>query len=420
MRQLMFIGLVFLLAGCNTPTVAPLGNTPAAPAASSAIPATVTPIAAAGSLTVTPTALVITATRATITPTRDGALATSAATPAAVSVPNDAPPAPEITVPPGFRTYVYFRGLQSPTSLAFGPDSRLYIAEQSGRVLSVADQNGRGVSPRDAATVGSGLLGIAFRPGTRDLYFSTTGRVLLSHGASDGAYSEPKIIVNSIPTGRHQNDEIAFTADGSFFFLGVGSTCDVCQESHPWSASIVRFSADGTQQEVFAKGTRNPFGLAIHPQTGELFATDNGRDVPGTGVPDELNVIIKGGNYGWPDCWGNGKGSNCQGTLAPVVELQEHSSADGLAFYTGTRFPAEYRGNVFIAMWGGNVPVPTVGKRLERVVLSQANGKWTGQVSTFASGFSHPLAVAVGPNDGALYIADHGNGTIYRIAYAGK
>ncbi len=341
-------------------------------------------------------------------------------TPAAVAVPNDAPSASGITVPAGFRAYIYYAGLQSPTTLALGPDGRLYIGEQGGRVLSIADQNGRGVNPRDAATVGSGLMGIAFRPGTRDLYFSTTGRVLLSRGASDGSYSEPKIIVNSIPSGRHQNDEIAFTPDGSFFFLGVGSTCDACQESHPWSASILRFSADGAQQEVFAKGTRNPFGLAIHPQTGELFATDNGRDVPVTGVPDELNVIVKGGNYGWPDCWGNLKGTKCQGTIPPVVELQEHSSADGLAFYTGSAFPAEYRGNAFIAMWGANVPVPGVGQRIERVVLSQSAGKWTGQASSFATGFSHPLAVAVGLNDGALYVADHGSGIIYRIVYAGR
>ncbi len=91
-----------------------------------------------------------------------------------------------------------------------------------------------------------------------------------------------------------------------------------------------------------------------------------------------------------------------------------------LAFYTGNAFPIEYRGNAFIAMWGANVPAPGVGQRIERVVLSQANGRWTGQASAFANGFSHPLAVAVGPNDGALYVADHGSGIIYRIIYAGK
>lgn len=333
---------------------------------------------------------------------------------------NKAPVASGIKVPAGFGAFVYFQGLQNPTSLAFGPDGRLYIAEQSGRILSLERQNGQGSNVREAAQGGSGTMGIAFRPGTRDLYISSTGQVLVAYGADGGSFSDPRVIVKDLPTGRHQNDEIAFTLDGKSFYLGVGSTCDACKETNPRSASILHISADGASQVVYAHGTRNPFGVAVHPETGELFATDNGRDVPLTGVPDELNVIVQGGNYGWPDCWGNGKGTNCQGTVPPVAEFQEHSSADGFAFYTGASFPAEYRGNVFVAEWGGNVPVPTIGKRVERVVLKQANGKWQGEVTVFATGFDHPLSVAVGPQDGALYVADHGSGTIYRIVFAGQ
>ncbi|MBI4787371.1 MAG: PQQ-dependent sugar dehydrogenase [Chloroflexi bacterium] len=332
---------------------------------------------------------------------------------------NNAPVASGIQLPPGFRAYAYYEGLNRPTSLAFGSDARLYIAEQNGHVFSLGDENGLGVNPREAAQVGGSTLGIAFRPGTRDLYISTTGRVYVARGAVDGSFAEPKIVVQDIPTGRHQNDQIAFTPDGQFFFLGVGSTCDACNERDPRSASILRISADGATQEVYARGTRNPFGVAIHPQTGELFSTDNGRDSPSSGVPDELNVIVKDGDYGWPPCWGQGQGSNCQGTIFPVAEFQEHSSANGMAFYSGSNFPAEYRNNVFVALWGGNLPLPTVGKRVERVVLTQPLGQWQGRVSTFASGFEHPLAVAVGPRDGALYVADHGSGVVYRIVWEG-
>ena len=391
---LLVLSTLWLIACSASPTLSP----PSPPAGTASAPAsTALPVPAA-------------------TTTFPAATAPSKAT----GGENAAPAASGIQLPTGFRAFVYYQGLRNPTSLAFGPDGRLYIAEQSGRILSLGQQNGQGSDARANVQVAGVTLGIAFRPGTRDLYISSTGRVLLAHGADDGTFSEPKTIGINLPTGRHQNDEIAFTPDGKSFYLGVGSTCDACKETNPLSAAILRISADGTSQEVYAHGTRNPFGLAIHPQTGELFATDNGRDAPLTGVPDELNVIVANGHYGWPDCWGNGKGTNCQGTIPPVAEFQEHSSADGFAFYTGSSFPAEYRGDVFVAEWGGNLPVPTIGKRVERVVLKQANGKWQGETAVFATGFDHPIAVAVGPQDGALYIADYGSGTIYRIVFAGQ
>ncbi len=333
--------------------------------------------------------------------------------------PASLPAAAGIQVPAGLRATVFAQGLNLPTSLVFGPDGRLYVGQQDGTVLAIQDQGGSGSSPDQVARVGNGLLGIAFRPASGDLYLSTTGRVLMAQRGQGGVYSTPRVLVDNLPTGRHQNDEIAFSPDGAFFYLGVGSTCDACVEQDPQSASIMRFRADGTAAQVYAHGLRNPFGLATHPQTGELFATDNGRDAPVTGVPDEVNVIVEGGRYGWPDCWGIGKGTNCQGTIAPIVELQEHSSADGIAFYTGTSFPASYRGNLFVAEWGANVPLPGIGKRVERIALDQVAGKWQGTASVFATGFDHPLALAVNPSDGSLFVADHGTGIIYRIAAAG-
>ena len=395
-KRIVPLLLGFLLVACSTPT----GQSETKP------PAPVPSIAATPSR----------APSRTVPPAATNVPAKAAPTTTQSAV-NNAPVAPGIQLPPGFRAYVHADGLNRPTSLAFDPDGRLYVAQQNGSIVVVEDQIGPGTF-RQVTNVGGGAtLGIAFRPGTRDLYISISGRVYLARGTADGAFSEPKIIVQDIPTGRHQNDEIAFTPDGQFFFLGVGSTCDACNERDPRSASIMRISADGTAQEVYARGTRNPFGVAIHPQTGELFSTDNGRDNPVNGVPDELNVIVKDGNYGWPDCWGQGKGSNCNGTIFPVAEFQEHSFANGLTFYTGGNFPAEYRNNVFVALWGGNAPIPTIGKRVERVVLTKVNGKWQGKVSVFATGFDHPLAVAVGPRDGALYVADHGSGVVYRIVW---
>lgn len=309
--------------------------------------------------------------------------------------------------------------MTNPTSLTFGPDGRLYVAQADGNVLSYGDQGGVAVDRRQVTAVTGTTLGIAFRPGTHDLYISSTGMVSIARGSAGGSFAAPVQIVRGLPNGRHQNDEIAFTLDGSSFYLGVGSTCDACVERDPRSASIMRIGADGGGQQVFAHGVRNPFGLAVHPQTGELFATDNGRDAPTAGVPDELNVIAANGSYGWPDCWGNGGGSSCGGTVLPIALFQEHSSADGFAFYNGASFPVEYRGNAFVALWGDNAGTPGIGRRVERVVLSQTDGQWHTSVTTFASGFDHPLAVAVSPADGALFVADFGSGRIYRIVWQG-
>ncbi|MBI3913211.1 MAG: PQQ-dependent sugar dehydrogenase [Chloroflexi bacterium] len=326
--------------------------------------------------------------------------------------------ASEIRVPAGFAATVFASGLNRPSSLAFGSDQRLYVAQQNGDILAI--NAGGAADPAPVARFGATTLGIAFRPNTRELYASTTGRVAMARQNADGSFSESTILVSGLPTGRHQNDQIAFAPDGNFFYLGVGSTCDACTEADPRSGSIMRISADGKSQTVFARGVRNPFGLALHPQTGELFATDNGRDEPLAGVPDELNVIVANGNYGWSPCWGRGQGTNCAGTIEPIAELQAHSSANGFAFYSGENFPAEYRGNVFVALWGGNLPAPGVGKRVDRIVLNRVDGKWQGVVSEFASGFDHPLAVAMNPRDGVLFVADHGNGKIYRIAWTGR
>ena len=197
-------------------------------------------------------------------------------------------------------------------------------------------------------------------------------------------------------------------------YVGVGSTCNACVESDPRSASIMRFRANGNNGEVYAHGLRNPYGLAIRPATGRLYATDNGRDDFGDSVPDELNLIQQGGRYGWPNCWGRNGGSNCAGTNPPVALFEPHSSADGLTFYRGTSFPAAYRADAFVAEWGDSVNNLGTGQIVKRVHFQGSRVT----VSTFATGFSHPLAVAIGPS-GALLVSDYGTGTIWRIAWTG-
>jgi glucose/arabinose dehydrogenase len=308
-------------------------------------------------------------------------------------------------VPAGFTAGVFASGLSAPTAMAVGPDRRLYVAEGGGQILAIG-QGGTTVIASGLATP----LGLAWH-GKR-LYVSWTGHISTLVPRANYDSFTVRTIVSGIPTGRHQNDGIAF--GGQWMYVGVGSTCNACSESDRRSATIMRFYLDGTHAQVFAHGLRNPYGLAFRPGTSKLYATDNGRDDFGNSVPDELNQIVKGGNYGWPNCWGSGGGSHCVGTRKPAALLAPHSSADGLVFYNTTTFPKKYRGDAFIAEWGDDVTSLGTGHVVVRVHF---NGNRT-TVSNFVTGLDHPLAVAVG-TDGALLVADNGTGTIWRIQAVG-
>ena len=312
-----------------------------------------------------------------------------------------------IQLPTGFAASVYADGLKNPTALAAGPNGKLYVAQLSGEIV-VLD----GKSARTYISGFTAPLGLAWRGD--ELYVAS--RNTISVIAPDGRTRQ---IVDGLPAARHQTDQVAFGRDGRLY-IGQGSRSDHGElvGIDALEASVLVANADGSGLRVFARGLRNPYGIAFHPETGELFATDNGKDVPGVGVPDELNLVTDGGNYGWPDCYGQGKGSNCAGTIPPLAEFEEHASADGLTFYAGGSFPAEYRNNAFVALYGSNSGDPLIGRRIERVVLDKSTGGYRATVTTFASGFRNPLAVAVGA-DGALYVADFGAGKVYRISWAG-
>src|SRR3989454_11267037 len=135
------------------------------------------------------------------------------------------------------------------------------------------------------------------------------------------------------------------------------SSCNVCKEDDPRRAAVTEYKEDGSGQRLFASGLRNSVGLAVNPKTNTIWAVDNGRDWLGDNLPpDEVNDLgTNGGNFGWPYCYGDRvrdtsqskPGDNrCQQTIPPKVEIQAHSAPLGLAFYTGSMFPAEDRGGL--------------------------------------------------------------------------
>jgi glucose/arabinose dehydrogenase len=306
-----------------------------------------------------------------------------------------------VQVPAGFHAQVFASGLSAPTALAQGPDGRLYVAEQGGSIIAVGSGGN--------TTIATGFttpLGLAWN--NHVLYVSSTGQVSTLTPSKAYRSFKRKVVISGLPTGRHQNDGMAFR--NGWMYLGVGSTCNACVETDPRSATIMRFHYNGSHAQIFAHGVRNPYGLAFRPGTSQLYATDNGRDDFGNSVPDELNAIVHGGRYGWPDCWGTGGGSNCSGTIAPVADLEPHASADGLVFYAGKTFPVAYRGDAFVAEFGDTITTLDSGHHVKRIHFS---GKKVS-VSNFATGLDHPLALAVGPG-GALLVADFGTGIVWRI-----
>jgi glucose/arabinose dehydrogenase len=163
---------------------------------------------------------------------------------------------------------------------------------------------------------------------------------------------------------------------------------------------------------------RNPFDIAFHPETNELFATDNGRDDLGMDAPfEELNHIVQGGDYGYPGCWNKHDQPGCEEAIAPVAFFESHSSANGVDIYGGQTFPAQYQGNAFVTIFGSWLK-PGVQTGIQRVILDARGETYEGQASWFVR-FPEgvmPLPLLFGPGD-ALYVGDYINDAIYRISY---
>ena len=320
---------------------------------------------------------------------------------------------------PGF-SIIKFADIYRPTAFAFDQHGRLYVTSFDNKIYLLNDlnQDGRADSQGIFAAGYYLPLGIAIHPVTGDVYVSHQGGITaLSDTDRDGTADTNKVLVNNLPTDLHQNDNLKFGPDG-WLYMGLGSTCDACTESNLRSATILRFNVETGDSEVYATGLRNPYDIAFHPLTGDLFATDNGRDDLGMEIPfEELNHIVRGGNYGFPNCWDEQNQSGCENTIRAIAFFESHSSANGLDFYDGDRFPAEFRGNAFVSIFGSWLK-PGVQTGIQRVILTPFGETYTGENSWFVrfpAGVM-PLPLLFGPDD-ALYVGDYINNVIYRISY---
>lgn len=339
-----------------------------------------------------------------------------------------------IQLPEGFEIAVYADAVPGARSMTFGEQGTLFVGTRGeGNVYALRDADGDGRAEKKW-TIARGLdqpNGVAFREGA--LYVAEVSRVLRFDRieASLDAPPKPVVVHGGLPKERaHGWKFIAFGPDG-LLYVPVGAPGNiVLRTDDPRFASILRETEDRGSLEVFASGVRNTVGFAWHPQTKELWFTDNGRDRMGDDVPpDELNrAPAPGLHFGYPYVHGRGVVDPEFGarrpkdleTVAPEIELGPHVAALGMRFYTGTMFPEAYRGQIFIAehgSWNRTIPL---GYRVMLVTLREGRAV---SYEVFAQGWlagptawGRPVDVQVAP-DGALLVSDDRAGAIYRIAY---
>ncbi len=339
-------------------------------------------------------------------------------------------PLERIRLPRGFTIALLAR-VPGAREITFGTRGTLFAGSNEGNVyaITLADAGGK----PQVRKIASGLrqpVGVAFRDGA--LYVSAVSRILrfddieanLDHPPA------PVVVSDAFPTdGHHGWKFIAFGPDRKLY-VPVGAPCNICEPDRDRYANIMRMNADGSGLEVYARGIRNSVGFDWDPVTKALWFTNNGRDNMGDDVPpDTLNVAPRPGlDFGYPYCHaGNipdpefGKKRPCSDFAPPAQALGAHVAALGMRFYTGTRFPAEYRNQIFIAEHGSWNRSSKVGYRVTIVKLD-ANRKPVSY-EPFAQGWlsgqqawGRPADVEVAP-DGSLLIADDTAGAIYRVRY---
>lgn len=337
-----------------------------------------------------------------------------------------------IHLPPGFSIQTFAADLSGPRMLALGPDGELYAAERGEqRVIRLPDRDGDGFAD-GVEVVAADLTAPSSLAFYQDgsLYVGEPGRVVrLEDPDGDGLFQERQVIVDGLPTSGHNTRTVLFSPDFSSLFVSIGSSCNVCEEGDPRRAAIVRYNPDGSGEQVYAVGLRNAVGITFRPGTSELWATNNGRDWLGDDLPPEtVDVVEQGDDFGWPRCHAgrvpdpqHGLIDGCQGVKAPAVEMQAHSAPLGLTFYSGSQFPQEYHGDLFVAFHGSwNRSEPT-GYKIVRIPVQDGV---PGQVVDFAWGWlaengerlGRPVDVLTAP-DGGLFVSDDGAGAVYKIIY---
>lgn len=385
----------------------------------------------------------------------------------------DRPANAKLSVPAGFTVAQWFDDVEMPRTMRLAPNGDVFLAEMSVGRIRVLRPGADASKPAEAVAFAEGLqqpFGIAFYPAANPqwVYIGETNRVVrYPYRTGDTKARGPaEVIVDKIAntTGGHGTRDIAFTKDGARMLVSVGSLSNVAEgtmdqkspaDLSAWEkehglgatwgkeegrADVVAFTPDGKNRKVFATGIRNCVGLNMNPATGDMYCSTNERDTLGNNlVPDYLTRVKEGAWYGWPWYYlGDNEDPRLPGArpdlkgkaTIPDVLFQSHSAALQTTFYPTeisgpSAFPAEYRGDAFVALHGSWNRAPRTGYKVVRVKLN--NGVPVGEYQDFLTGFvidqdkvwGRPVGLVV-LKDGSLLVSEDGNNTIWRVAYTGK
>ncbi|MCW2573751.1 MAG: L-sorbosone dehydrogenase [Frankiales bacterium] len=356
----------------------------------------------------------------------------------------------KLQVPAGFAVNLFASGLQNPRHLTTAPNGDIFVSESEAgliRVLRDTDGDGQADQDHEFATGLNKPFGVAFFPPGREpqyLYVANTDSVVrFSYRTGDvKAGGEPQKITElaaggKLEGGGHWTRDIVFSLDGKRLYASVGSKTNADVENDPDEnerARIYVMDPDGRAKRPFATGIRNAVGLAIHPKSGDLWASVNERDELGDDlVPDYITRVQEGGFYGWPWSYlGQNRDprhpreshtAEVAKAITPDVLLQSHSASLNMTFYTGNSFPREYRNSAFAAFHGSWNREIRTGYKVIRIATKEALAG--NEYEDFLTGFvlpngdvwGRPVGLCVA-KDGALLVSEDGNKTIWRISAA--
>ena len=366
-------------------------------------------------------------------------------------------------VPEGFAIAPLATGIDNARTLRFAPNGDLFVAQPSRGLVTALrlPATGDAVAERKTFATGiDGAFGLAFYPPGPDpkwLYVAGTTTILrFPYRAGDMVVSgKPEVVVRDLPGGGHSTRDIVFSRDGARMFVSVGSETNVAEDmgkppsdlaafekrhatgaawgNEEYRADVLVFDPQGRNREIFATGLRNCVAMTLAPASDKLWCAVNERDMSGDNLPpDYATEVHEGAFYGWPWFYIGAHADRRPGARpdlagkvrVPDVLIQAHSAPLGIAFYDGDRFPAGYRGDAFVALHGSWNRAKRTGYKIVR--LRFENGVPTGVYEDFVTGFvlddktvfGRPVSVTSAP-DGSLLFSEDGNGTIWRVSYAG-
>ncbi len=342
----------------------------------------------------------------------------------------------KLKLPAGFKLTKLAEGLNKPRVIVVSDAGNLYVSSRDAGTITMIDASGTQKKVLELENV----HGMVIHDNV--MYYVTIKEVYSAPINPDGTLGPSKMIISDLPdAGQHVDRTLAVGPDGKLY-ESVGSTCNTCEERNHVNSTMQRSNLDGSGRETFATGLRNTIGFNFKPGTSDLYGWDDGVDWLGDKEQrEEVNLIAKGKEYGWPYILGAGlknlyltppKGVTLDQwaakTTLPVLTWSAHSSGMQLIFLNGTGLPTGYDGDALASMHGSWGAAPPSGYEVVRIHFEGGKAK---EIQPFLEGFLMPVKGGSGwarfarpfglaqMRDGSIIVGDEQNGILYRVTYSG-